>query len=76
VNVAAPYDLRLETPRLELRLGSDAELVALARLAPRGVPVPHHEVRIERRAWRSPVPVEIAGAERCLPLFGVFRGRG
>jgi RimJ/RimL family protein N-acetyltransferase len=31
------YDIRLRTPRLELRLGSHEELVALGRLAERGV---------------------------------------
>ena len=34
------YDLRLRTPRLELRLGSHEELVELARLAKQGVHPP------------------------------------
>lgn len=39
--------------------------------SPRGSPVPEHGVEIERAAWRCPVPVEIAGLEPCLPLFGL-----
>lgn len=39
-DVAPLYGLRLRTPRLELRLGSHEELVALARLAERGVHPP------------------------------------
>jgi len=31
------YDLRLETPRLELRIGSHDELIELGRLADRGI---------------------------------------
>jgi RimJ/RimL family protein N-acetyltransferase len=38
---------------------------------PRGVPVPHHDVRLEHGDWRTPVPVEIVGLEPALPLFGV-----
>ena len=34
------YDLRVRTPRLELRLGSHEELIALARLAEQGVHPP------------------------------------
>ncbi len=37
--------------------------------SPRGEPVADHVVAIERRDWRSPVAVEIAGVEPCLPLF-------
>jgi RimJ/RimL family protein N-acetyltransferase len=39
-DVAPLYDLRVRTPRLELRLGSHEELVDLARLAERGVHPP------------------------------------
>lgn len=34
------YGLRLQTPRLELRLGSEKELFELGRLADRGVHAP------------------------------------
>jgi RimJ/RimL family protein N-acetyltransferase len=39
--------------------------------SPRGYPVPEHGVEIERAAWHCPMPVEIAGLEPCLPLFGL-----
>jgi hypothetical protein len=32
--------------------------------------VPHHDVRIDRADWRSPVAVEISGLDGCLALFG------
>jgi len=41
-------------------------------LSPRGTPLPHLNFRLERDGWRSPVPVEVEGLERCLPLFGVI----
>lgn len=40
-------------------------------LSPRGTPVPRRNYRLERDAWASPIPIEITGAEPCLPLFGV-----
>lgn len=40
-------------------------------VSPRGVPVEHYDLRIEREEWRSPVPVELTGLEGCLPLFGL-----
>jgi RimJ/RimL family protein N-acetyltransferase len=40
-------------------------------VSPRGEPLTHFDLRIERDAWASPVPVEIAGLDRCLPLFGL-----
>jgi RimJ/RimL family protein N-acetyltransferase len=39
-DIASLYELRLRTPRLELRLGSHDELVELARLAEQGVHPP------------------------------------
>lgn len=42
----------------------------VSEISPRGVPVPHHDVRIDRADWRSPVAVEITGLAGCLPLFG------
>lgn len=38
---------------------------------PRGEPVRHLNFRLERADWRCPIPVEIEGAEACLPLLGV-----
>jgi len=40
-------------------------------VSPRGEPLTHFDLRIERDAWASPVPVEIAGLDGCLPLFGL-----
>jgi RimJ/RimL family protein N-acetyltransferase len=37
---------------------------------PRGEPVVHHDLLLERAAWRCPVPVVLEGVEPCLPLFG------
>jgi RimJ/RimL family protein N-acetyltransferase len=42
-------------------------------IAPRGEPVLHYDYRIERDAWRCPIPVEISGLEPALPLFGIPR---
>jgi RimJ/RimL family protein N-acetyltransferase len=36
----------------------------------RGEPVEHYDYRLERGDWRTPVPVELIGLERALPLFG------
>jgi RimJ/RimL family protein N-acetyltransferase len=40
-------------------------------VSPRGEPLTHFDLRIERDAWASPVPVEIAGLGGCLALFGL-----
>jgi RimJ/RimL family protein N-acetyltransferase len=42
----------------------------VSEISPRGTPVPHHDVRIDRADWRSPVEVEIAGLAGSLALFG------
>jgi RimJ/RimL family protein N-acetyltransferase len=42
----------------------------ISEISPRGTPVPHHDVRIERADWRSPADVEISGLDRCLGLLG------
>jgi RimJ/RimL family protein N-acetyltransferase len=39
-------------------------------IAPRGRPVEHTDLAIDREAWRSPVTVEIEGLKPCLALFG------
>lgn len=44
--------------------------VGVGEIAPRGFPVPHHRVRIDRDSWDCTMPVEISGLEPCLPLFG------
>ena len=40
-------------------------------VSPRGEPLTHFDLRIERDAWASPVPVEIEGLDGCLALFGL-----
>jgi RimJ/RimL family protein N-acetyltransferase len=46
-------------------------ITGMSTVSPRGAPLEQHDLCIERAAWRSPVPVEIAGLEGCLPLFGL-----
>ncbi|MGZ4386501.1 MAG: GNAT family N-acetyltransferase [Gaiellaceae bacterium] len=45
--------------------------VGVSSVAPRGTPVPHHDLELAGVGFRSPVPVEIEGAEQLLGLFGV-----
>ena len=42
----------------------------ISEISPRGVPVPHHDLRLERDDWVPPFPVEISGLDPALPLFG------
>jgi RimJ/RimL family protein N-acetyltransferase len=37
---------------------------------PRGDPVVHHDLLLERTTWACPFPVELEGVAPCLPLFG------
>jgi RimJ/RimL family protein N-acetyltransferase len=37
---------------------------------PRGRPVLHHDLALDRDEWKPPFAVEAAGIEPCLPLFG------
>ena len=72
--------LGVETAHSGAIVGNDASkrvseklgyrVTGLSTVAPRGVPLQHYDLRIDRRAWRSPVPVEILGLADCLPLFG------
>jgi RimJ/RimL family protein N-acetyltransferase/predicted GNAT family acetyltransferase len=43
--------------------------VGLSSVAPRGTPVAHHDLELAGVGFRSPVPVEIEGAEQLLGLF-------
>jgi RimJ/RimL family protein N-acetyltransferase len=45
-------------------------------LRPRGVPVPHHDVRLEAHDWRAPQPVACENIAACLPLFGIAPASG
>ncbi len=42
--------------------------------SPRGEPVPHHDLVLDRSGWACPIAVEIVGVEPCLPLFGAAAG--
>lgn len=42
----------------------------ISEIHPRGVPVPHHDLRLERADWVSPFPVEISALAPALALFG------
>ena len=74
-------ELRAETAVSASMLGNAAskrvseklgyEITGTSISAPRGEPQEKYDLRIERSAWRSPVPVEIVGLETCLALFGV-----
>ncbi len=46
-------------------------IAGTSTVSPRGEPLTQHDLRIERKAWASPIPVEIAGHHSCLALFGV-----
>jgi RimJ/RimL family protein N-acetyltransferase len=46
----------------------------MSEMSPRGVPVAHHDMRLERSAWVPPVAVEISGLEPALALFGARPG--
>jgi RimJ/RimL family protein N-acetyltransferase len=40
-------------------------------VSPRGEPLTHYDLRIERSEWRAPVRVELVGLDDCQPLFGL-----
>jgi len=44
--------------------------VDMSSVSPRGTAVAHHNLELTNSAFRSPVPVEIAGADDLLGLFG------
>ena len=47
--------------------------VGMSSVSPRGTPVPHHDLELAGVGFRSPVPVEIEGADQLLGLFGARR---
>ncbi len=61
-------DGNLSSARVSEKLGYRE--TGISEMSPRGIPVPHHDLRLERRDWASPFPVEIDGLEPSLPLFG------
>ena len=54
--------------RVSQKLGYAA--VGTSSVSPRGTPVLHHDLELTNSAFRSPVAVEIEGAEQLLGLFG------
>jgi RimJ/RimL family protein N-acetyltransferase len=46
-------------------------LAGMSIVSPRDEPVDHYDLRIERTEWKAPFQVEMAGVDRCLPLFGL-----
>ena len=45
-------------------------VVGRSSVSPRGTPVAHHDLELAGVGFRSPVPVEVEGAEQLLGLFG------
>jgi RimJ/RimL family protein N-acetyltransferase len=62
-------DVNVASRRVSEKLGY--RIVGRGEVSPRGTPVRHLDLRIDRADWRSPVPVEIEGLAPCLHLFGV-----
>jgi len=65
-------DVNVASRRVSEKLGY--RIVGHGEVRPRGTPVPHLDLRIEREDWQSPVPVEIEGLAPCLRFFGVNAG--
>jgi RimJ/RimL family protein N-acetyltransferase len=66
---SSAFESNLASRRVSEKLGYT--VTGRETLSPRGTPKPHLLLRLERSDWRGPpVPVEVAGAEPCLPLFG------
>ena len=57
-----------QSARVSARLGYRESGTHVLR--PRGEPVVHHDLVLERADWRCPIEVELEGLEPCLPLFG------
>lgn len=58
----------LASARVSEKLGYTE--TGISEIRPRGVAVPHHDMRLDRVRWVPLVPVEIVGLEPALPLFG------
>jgi RimJ/RimL family protein N-acetyltransferase len=46
-------------------------ITGTSTVSPRGEPLEHYDLRIERGDWRAPVEVEVVGLDPCRPLFGL-----
>lgn len=58
----------LASARVARKLGYTQ--TGLSEISPRGVAVPHHDMRLESTDWAPAVPVEIVGLDPALALFG------
>jgi RimJ/RimL family protein N-acetyltransferase len=47
------------------------KVTGTSTVSPRGEPVAHRDLRIERSEWRAPLAVELVGLDPCLHLFGL-----
>jgi RimJ/RimL family protein N-acetyltransferase len=61
-------DVNVASRRVSEKLGY--RIAGRGVVSPRGTPVPHLNLRIERENWHSPIPVEIEGLAPCLHVFG------
>lgn len=55
--------------RVSERLGY--RVTGSGTVAPRGEPVQHTDLELQKEEWQPPFPVEIDGLEPCLALFGL-----
>lgn len=66
---SSAFEASTASRRVSEKLGY--RVVGQDTLSPRGVPLPHLQLRLEREQWRrAPFRVDIDGIEGCLPLFG------
>jgi RimJ/RimL family protein N-acetyltransferase len=66
---SSAFEASTASRRVSEKLGY--RIVGQDTMSPRGVPMPHLQLRLEREQWRgAPFHVDVEGIERCLPLFG------
>ena len=66
---SSAFEASTASRRVSEKLGY--RVVGQDTMSPRGVPLPHLQLRLEREQWRGvPFRVDVEGIERCLPLFG------
>lgn len=66
---SSAFEASTASRRVSEKLGY--HVVGQDTMSPRGVPLPHLQLRLERERWRgAPFRVEVEGIEGCLPLFG------
>lgn len=66
--VSGSFVHNVKSQRVSERLGY--RRTGTRTMESRGSPVEHHDYRLERGDWASPVPVTLEGVESALPLFG------